>query len=249
VPRLPILAVLLLFPTIATAQSVTGPYISGEGGVNFANSLGSANGTTKIDSDPGPLGIAALGWGFGNGLRTEIEGSYRNNTVNGISTLRNDGALAPLAGSGGNVGTAAIMANLLYDFQIPNTAFGIQPYVGAGVGYAWSQFNNVAGSGLAQFLLPENNRVSATDIVKFGSGNAFAYQAIVGATLPLRFIPGLDATMEYRFFGTTREDVPVSRVAPSLTVNGTVPSSQTRNGFEIGDSAVLIGLRYSFGGR
>jgi OOP family OmpA-OmpF porin len=247
VSRLPILAVLLLFPTIASAQAVTGPYISGAAGVNFADALDAAHGLTKINSDPGPLGIAALGWGFGNGLRAEVEGSYRNNGVNGISTLRNDGALDPLSGSGGNVGTAAVMTNLFYDFQIPNTPFGIQPYIGAGVGYAWSQFNNVGGAGLGTFLFPGNNRFIAPDTVKFGSGDAFAYQAIAGVALPLASIPGLKATMEYRFFGTAREDVSVSRVSPGSTSNGVVPSSQTRNGFEVGDNALLIGLRYSFG--
>ncbi len=32
-------------------------------------------------------------------------------------------------------------------------------------------------------------------------------------------------------------------------VNGAIPGSKTHNGFEVSDNAVLVGLRYAFGGR
>jgi OmpA-OmpF porin, OOP family len=246
--RRSLLTTVVLLPTIATAQSISGPYISGAGGVNFANSMLSANGSTKIDSAPGPVGLAALGWGFGNGLRAEIEGSYRSTSVNSISTLRTNFLLEPLANVGGNIGTDAVMANILYDLPTRSLGLPIQPYIGGGLGYSWSQSNGVNGNGFATFLLPEDNRFTAPDDVHFGSASAFAYQAIAGVALPLPFLPGLDTTLEYRFFGTAREDVPVSRMASDGDlINGAIPSSATHNGFQEHDNTLMIGLRYSFG--
>ena len=245
--RLPLLTALLLLPVVATAQSVSGPYISGSVGANFAGSLSSSNETTQIDTNPGPLGVAAVGWGFGNGLRAEIEGSYRSNGVAGISTRRGNGLLEPLTNTDGSPATEAVMANLVYDLPLPDFGLPVHPYIGAGLGYGWLRFDNAGGNGRAQFPAPGNNTVSSPDAVSFGSAGALAYQAIVGVSVPLSVLPGLDATLEYRFFGMARADVPVSRIATGgNTVNGVVPSLETRNGFETRDNAVLIGLRYAF---
>jgi outer membrane protein OmpA-like peptidoglycan-associated protein len=67
--------------------------------------------------------------------------------------------------------------------------------------------------------------------------------------VPLSILPGLSATLEYRFFGMASADVPVNRVsiATGDTVNGVQPSSSTHNGFTEANHAILIGLRYSFG--
>jgi hypothetical protein len=62
--------------------------------------------------------------------------------------------------------------------------------------------------------------------------------------LPLKIIPGPDATLEYRFFGMARANVPVTRVTTTRDLgNGVLPSSETRNGFEIGDHVLLVGVR------
>jgi OmpA-OmpF porin, OOP family len=239
----------LLLPAMAVAQPIQGLYIGGNVGANFAGTLQSSQGTTKIYTDPGPVGIAALGWGFGNGLRAEIEGSYRSNSVDGISTLRTNGRTAPLSDVSGSVRTYAAMANIAYDIPVQPFGWPVQPYVGAGAGFAWLDTSNAGGNGIATFHLPGNNTFGpGPDRVSLGSAGAFAYQAMAGVALPISALPGLQATLEYRFFGTARVDAPVNRVTTTGDeINGVLPSSSTHNGFEVLDHAVLIGLRYSFG--
>ena len=43
----------------------------------------------------------SLGWGFGNGLRAEVEGNYRTNEVDSIRGF----GLAPIARTGGHQNT------------------------------------------------------------------------------------------------------------------------------------------------
>jgi OOP family OmpA-OmpF porin len=246
--KLSILTVVTLLPIAAAAQSAQGLYVSGTTGVNFLDTLQSSQATTRIDTGAGPMGLGAVGWGFGDGLRAEIEGSYRSSDIDGISTRRVNGALLPLTDTSGNAGTSAVMVNVEYDIPVQPLGLSIQPYIGGGVGYGWLDFDNAGGHGFAKFRLPENNTVSEPDLVSFGSGGAFAYQAIVGASLPLSMLPGLDLTVEYRYFGMARADVSVSRVSTTgLVVNGAIPSSHTNNGFEVHDNAIAFGVRYAFG--
>jgi OmpA-OmpF porin, OOP family len=79
---------LFLLPAIAVGQPLQGLYIGGDAGANFVGTVRTEHAATNIHTDPGPVGIVALGWGFGNGLRAEVEGSYRSNSVSDISTLR-----------------------------------------------------------------------------------------------------------------------------------------------------------------
>jgi opacity protein-like surface antigen len=238
----------VLLPGLACAQPIDGLYVSGAAGGNALPPLQSSKGTTKIDTSLGPVGLAALGWGFGNGLRVELEGSYRSDNIGNISTLRVDGAKHALTNVNGNAATYAVMTNLEYDVPLQPFGVPVQPYVGAGVGYGWLDLGSANGNGSATFRLPDNNTFSGPDTVSFGTAGAFAYQAIVGAALPIQKTPGLQLTFEYRFFGVARADVPVTRATTTGDlVNGMLPSSHTHDGFEVHDSAVLIGLRYAFG--
>jgi hypothetical protein len=78
----------LLAPTAAAAQSLQGFYIGAAGGPNFAGSPESSDGHVQFNTDVGGLGLASLGWAFGNGFRVELEGSYRSNGISSIDTLR-----------------------------------------------------------------------------------------------------------------------------------------------------------------
>ena len=245
--KVPLLAMVIVLPATAIAQPIQGLYVAGATGPNFMDSLQSSQATTRIDSGAGPMGLGAVGWGFGDGLRAEIEGSYRSSDIDGISTRRVNGTLAPLADTSGNIGTAAVMANVAYDIPVQPFGLPVQPYIGGGVGYGWLDFDNAGGNGFTKFRLPEHNTYSGQDLVSFGSGGAFAYQAIVGASLPLSMLPGLDLTLEYRFFGMARADIPVSRVATgNFVINGAIPSSHTHNGFEVHNNTLAVGLRYAF---
>ena len=237
----------IILPCSAAAQTAQGLYVAGATGVSFLNTMQSSQATTRIGTEAGPIGLGAIGWGFGNGVRTEVEGSFRSGDIDGISTRRVNGALLPLTDTNGSAGTPAVMVNAEYDLPVQQFALPVQPYIGGGVGYGWLDFDNGNGRGFAKFRLPGNNSFSTPDIVSFGEGGAFAYQAIVGASLPLG-MPNLDMTFEYRFFGTARADIPVTRVGATGTrVNGVILQSNTHNGFEVHDNALAIGLRYAFG--
>jgi hypothetical protein len=103
--------------TQAQAQPITGLYIAGGAGVNFQQNQGiqSVDGVAvnnvHLESQAGAVGVFSLGWGFGNGLRAEIEGDYRYNGYNRVS----------LPGStvtvGGNEQKAGPMVNVLYAGQ------------------------------------------------------------------------------------------------------------------------------------
>jgi len=238
-----------LLRAVAAAQPVQGLYVNLGAGANLAGDLLGQHKENKTYTTVGPVGLAGLGWGFGNGIRLEIEGSYRSNSISGISTRRVNGALEPLANVDGNDRTYAVMTNVLYDIPVHPFGLALQPYVGAGVGYAWLDLGNARGNEPVIFHLPGSDTVTAPALVSYGSAGAFAYQAMAGASTPLLFVPGLTATLEYRFFGTASADVPVNFVSTATgdTVNGVQPSARNHADYIVADHAILIGLRYSFG--
>jgi len=243
-----LLAGLCLMPAVAAAQPVQGLYIGAGAGVNFAGTLSSSQSTTKIDTNVGPLGLVAIGWGFGNGLRVELEGSYRSNSISNISNRRINGLTLPISNVSGNAATYAVMANVLYDIPFHPFSLPLTPYVGAGVGYGWLDFGNAGGNEPILLHLPLGNTYSGPGAISYGSGGAFAYQAIVGTSLAIAPVPGLSVTLEYRFFGMAQASVSRNLVATGgNTINGVTPSSQGHVGFQVFDNAVLIGLRYNFG--
>jgi outer membrane protein OmpA-like peptidoglycan-associated protein len=172
--------------------------------------------------DIGPAAVVSLGYGFGNGLRAEIEGNYRQN--NGMN---NPSGYGIPANGGGEEQKAGGMVNVLYDFVgvVPM----VQPYIGAGVGYeaVIEQNLHIAGypSGFPS--------VTAANRTK----GSFAYQAILGAAMPIAGMPGLSLTAEYRFMGLAgTRNYPLTGGA-----TGSLAASSDYN------HAVLIGMRYEFG--
>src|SRR5580692_6442321 len=92
-------ATVVAMPFAASAQPVTGLYVGAGAGVNltqqesiknlassFLNPLGAGIATSgDLKRSVGFAGVVSVGWGFGNGLRAEIEGNYRNNRPNGVT--------------------------------------------------------------------------------------------------------------------------------------------------------------------
>jgi OOP family OmpA-OmpF porin len=217
-------ATILALPLAANAQPVTGLYIGGGAGVNIMQDetakitagAGSAGG--HLQPRVGPAVAVSLGYGLGNGIRAEIEGDYRYNTFGGNGLAQ-----------GGQEQKFGAMVNVLYDFVglVPY----VQPYVGVGVGYQWAQERNlhVAGTGFTA--------AAATD-----TEGKFAYQAILGAALPIAGMPGLSLTADYRFMGLAGD----RNYSGTVTTGAvTVPAN-----FKLDDNynhTILIGFRYAFG--
>jgi outer membrane protein OmpA-like peptidoglycan-associated protein len=129
------------------------------------------------------------------------------------------------------------------------------PYIGAGVGYLgiseqWHTNNNltltVPPGGLSatgQTFLPGSIQSGGQS-----TKGAFAYQAILGAAMPLQIgTPGLAVTFEYRFLGTTGHR-DYGGLAHAVSTTGATFATGTA--FQVGSSynhSILIGLRYNFG--
>ena len=225
---------------IAKAQPVDGLYVGAGAGLNLLQDTitnGSpALGTPKTSNhwDAGWRGVAAIGYGFaglGLPIRVEIEGDYFNNHLDKV-----------IAGSavrgGGYEQKYGAMANIYYD--IDTAQFGLPlpvfPYVGIGVGWLDQQVNgfNVSAPGTT-------NPQAGTNGADRGS---FAYQAIAGLAYPIVSVPGLSATVEYRFTGL---------VDPLPAVGGYVTNAAGFNAREgnvkFGNDlnhSILVGLRYAF---
>lgn len=244
--KLSVLGAALLLPAAAFAQSSQGPYVSAGVGANFAGSMLSSQGVTRVDANAGPVGLAALGWRLGDGFRVEVEGSYRSNGVNDVLTRRTSGLMEPLSGVSGGVGTYAVTANIAYD--LPVRPFGLQPYIGGGIGYGWLDLDSVHGLGNGTLYLRNHNSYTGPLSVNFSDGQALAYQAIAGVAFPVRGVRGLELTAEYRFFGTARAGAPITRTAlGGVLVNGATPTVVSGNRLEAQDDVVMLGARYSFG--
>jgi len=227
-------------------RAVTGPYIAGGIGANWLQDTSlngavedAARGTRigKIENEfeVGYVGVLSLGWGFGNGLRAEIEGNYRSNEVSDTKTGGQS-----IQGTASGTGTATsygVMANILYDFDLgsslSSSVGGIVPYIGAGVGYIWHDYQDVGAS------FSDGRKA-----VYNGDTGAFGYQVILGAALPIESVPGLAVTAEYRFMGTTGHDINGS----ANVRNDAGEQRQVRLNSEVDNfnHSLLIGLRYAF---
>ena len=219
----------------ARAQPVTGPYVSLGAGVDFLQNqpityppqFGTPTRTYKFD--PGFAGQVSGGWGFGNGLRVEIEGDYTNNHV------RETGNVVPLR-AGGHEQQYGGFANVLYDFRVGLPLF---PYVGIGAGEQVLEADNLnsAGVGAVRPVAPNSNAKSVS---------GFAYQAIVGASVPLPWVSGLSFTAEYRFVGLLDPLPALPRVLTSATTGERVASGNGKPSNDL-NHEILLGLRYVFG--
>lgn len=184
-------ATCLALPVMAHAQPVTGPYVSLGAGTSILNSANytldgynasfNAQYTGRYQFRPSAAFEGSVGYGIGNGFRSEVEVNYARNTVH-----RDDGILA-----GAPDGIYSIMGaqqtyggfvNILYDVSVGLPVF---PYVGAGVGYEIVKLNR-------HFYDAYNGTIA-------GSQGSFAYQLIGGLSYPISDVPGLSLTAEYRF--------------------------------------------------
>jgi outer membrane protein OmpA-like peptidoglycan-associated protein len=224
------IALLLMMTLGARAQPFQGLYVGAGAGYNLpqnvrttplTNAFGS--GSLHLDEGGGFAGVGSVGYALGNGFRFEVEGSYRND---GLRQL--NGTPFPTAASG-NVRMYGAMANALFDMDV-----GVPwlfPYIGAGVGYQWTNLHGVSA------VSPTTPFSFATDDTQ----GAFAWQVIAGLSFPIPRLPGLSLTSEYRFTRATGGEKFDGTIA---TAAGTTPATiklgnQNNNSF-------LFGVRYAF---
>lgn len=225
-------------PAYAQAQPVTGLYVGGGAGWNWiqdsdldlrGNLASGLTGVTggpasgSIEAEDGVVGVLALGWGFGNGLRAELEGSYRENSLDSISGFVAGG----LSNTGGKWRGWGAMVNVLYDFHIGDSP--IVPYIGAGIGWQRVQIDGGRARG------PSGGQLLVDD-----EADVFAYQAIVGAAYEIPSVPGLAITAEYRFLGTPEPDMGVRVIGPGGA------SARGSSDVNYMNHSVMLGLRYAF---
>ncbi len=223
-----LLTAVLAAPAAARAQPFRGVYIGGGAGWNFlgqesihsSTGLGLPSGRAQLSD--GFVGLGSIGYGFGNGLRVEIEGDWRNNPLHAI--LRPNDPTAP----SGRQAMSAVMANALFDLDIGSR--WVFPYLGAGVGYAWTRWQDISATA-------PGSTFSANS-----TSGRFAYQGIAGLSFPVWHVPGLSLTAEYRFMGVQG---PIT-MSSSDTAGGHTATGNTDFSFDHNQS-VLIGVRYAFG--
>jgi OmpA-OmpF porin, OOP family len=156
-----------------SVRAEDGWYVSGAGGINFLDKTDNTTAglSRSTEYDDGGVADLAVGHSFPNGLRLELDYSYRQNDVSSIAGVS----------AGGSAKVNSILANILYALPVNGW---LTPYVGAGAGYGWMNYGDlapIAGSG-----------VNDTD-------SGFAYQLIAG--VEHRIDDHLSASLSYRYFG------------------------------------------------
>ena len=238
----------LVAPVSASADTINGLYIGGLAGANFeqdinVNRIRVGNtavnlGNTVERLDTGYRTGAYIGYGLGNGVRIELEGDFFDNSFSRVGQLFNsngftNGTFIPSATKiNGDRQKYGGFLNVLYDFDLKS--FGVDvpvtPYVGVGAGYLQALNQNVSLTTGTTSLI----RSTGTD------GN-FAYQAIVGVAYPIEAVPGLAATLDYRF-----TSIPGPLVFNAQYFSGrSVASARIREQPDYNHS-INVGLRYAF---
>ena len=237
--KLTLLATVLVIPavfaTAAKAQPVTGIYSSIKGGVDIQAPLtlkerGNNGNLVTVGQNTFNVGggaILGIGYGFGNGFRVEIGPNIFYNKLDhfALTAYPYNGGKLPV-GNGGNIQYGPMVSGY-YDFDL---GLPIYPYVGVGVGYERSNMSPAA-SGTANGYHTKLG----------GTAGSFSYMGAVGFTYPIASVPGLGATLEYRFMGLTGNQ------NYNLTVVGHGFSGQTKIKFgQQYNNIITVGLRYQW---
>ncbi|MEO0370942.1 MAG: outer membrane beta-barrel protein, partial [Pseudomonadota bacterium] len=103
-----------------------------------------------------------------------------------IDTLDFTGnALSPEINTSGGIERTALMANVLYDIQ---TGSKLTPYVGAGLGATWTDFDLVYGPGV------RINETDTTFSAQLIAGVAYAVTDSTSVTADLRYARAFDVS-------------------------------------------------------
>jgi len=215
--RHPLIAVALIALSGGSAlaqgqQAPRGFYVGAALGVNMPSdaSLTGVGIMNDAAYETAPLGTVSVGYAYGNGLRAELEAGFRRNDVDRV------GGTGASGGSGAFRSYGA-MLNVLFDIA---TGTQVTPYVGAGIGWA--------------FLEAQDVRSLNGGRVMDGTDNRFAYQGILGLSYGLS--TDVKLTLDYRYFAT---------LDPRFDARATGGAATAVDG-AYAAHAVMMGLRYHF---
>jgi OmpA-OmpF porin, OOP family len=214
------------------------------------DSVSNTSGSTTINFNSkniqygsGFTGELGPGYGFGNGLRLQLDSTFSFNDANqngsGVTCTNNCTGNQVTLHSGREQKFGGLL-NLSYDFT-DLFGPGITPYIGAGAGFQNIKQNDVNVTGVIQTgpLAGEGWQLTASN-----SKTTFAYEALAGVKFSLASIdPQLSLYAQYRYLGTSGNRTYSAQVfAPGFgtTIHGTL-------GDESNHSAI-IGVVYEFGG-
>ncbi len=220
------LAIALLLPFAAQAQPFQGLYIGAGAGlywpedITVQTAVASASRPT-LSPSLGFGAVGSVGYALGNGFRFELEGNYRHADIA-------NGAGPGSPTFSGSLQTYGALANVLFDMDIGVP--WIFPYIGGGVGYAWTNLHNLTVTPTA----PPPGTVTA-----HGTEGGLAYQFIGGLSFPMPDVPGLSLTAEYRFFAVTGGRSYPATITPPGAAFPMKLQQQYSNDF-------LFGVRYAF---
>lgn len=175
----------LVFTGRADAQPVSGPYVNLGGGYNIASAVKAKNlsldGAHQRDAanlifKNGYDVNGAVGYGFNNGWRLEVEGDYINNNANKARYRGTDYA------TNGHLRRYGVFMNSIFDFDVGLP--WLYPYLGAGLGFQQVDY-----------------KLSQPSAASDQTHGSLAYQGIFGVSFPIPQVVGLSATLDYRFIG------------------------------------------------
>ena len=215
--RATVLAAAMLTAGAASAQTTIGTEGPTRGwyvGMGFGwNNIGGRpiliNGTRVQAKFKDGFAVAgAGGYKWSESVRTELEISYRENKVKNFNT-----SSTPWTGTQRDT---SAMGNVVFD--IP-TGGRWTPYVGAGIGIAWMNWDQFKGLG---------------PTVYDGTSSKFAWQGIAG--ISVNVAPRLQLALDYRYKGSNHHAYLGSAAGTRIT------------NYDARQHTVMLGFRYAFGG-
>uniref|UniRef100_UPI0026370649 outer membrane protein n=1 Tax=uncultured Brevundimonas sp. TaxID=213418 RepID=UPI0026370649 len=225
-----------LFAAGAASAEPDGWYGAIDAGYHMMDEINAESSTNghnwNWEVNDGWAAFARLGYRFNPNWRMELEGGYRSGDIGRVRAVTgNQGlcnltpATGPCHSPEGDITSATLMANVIYDFGNPE--WTVRPFVGLGAGVNRVNVDTVG-----------RLRADGTAFAADDSSTKFAAQAIAGLAWAVSDRANIDLTYRY-LTGDARWDsvVPAASTAKFGEWNGDYDQSHT----------VTLGLRYAFG--
>ena len=204
-------------------------YVGGDLGWNKTNDVEWGLQGAWIDSHPVPFDdgwVGALKVGtYVAGIRAELEYAHRSNDA------KEFGPLADVDNARGSIKSDALMLNAYYDFTPTGR---ITPYVGAGVGAARVEANNIrkalAPTDCCSGIVDDKDTVAALQVM---AGAAYAVNSNLDVTAEYRYFLSQDPSFNYATGCDPSESVSTCGVLGKVSDN-------------YNNHSILVGLRYRF---